>query len=81
MMINGRALLAKGLTLAFVASGFFGSFAPAGASYYATAAGGDTPWLNELDSSKSEMRPSSNAMWRIAEVCPAPIQSSRRPRG
>src|SRR5262245_24211485 len=57
MMINGRGLLARGLTLALVASGCFGSFAPAGASYYANASGGDTPELNELDSSKSEMRP------------------------
>jgi uncharacterized protein (DUF885 family) len=57
MMINGRVLLAIGLTLALAAGGYLGSFAPAGASYYATAAGGDTPEFNELDSSKSEMRP------------------------
>src|SRR5262245_22587734 len=60
MMINGRGLLAKGLAFALVAGGCFGSFAPAGASHiknYANAAGGDTPELNELDSSKSEMRP------------------------
>src|SRR5215813_7628104 len=57
MMIKGRGLLAKGLTLALVASGCFYSFAPAGASYYANADGGDTPELNDLDSSKSEMRP------------------------
>src|SRR5262249_34822705 len=57
MMINGRGLLAKGLTLALVASGCLGSFAPAGASYDANAAGDDAPELNELDSSKSEMRP------------------------
>ncbi len=54
-MINGRVLLAKGLTLALVAGGCLGSVAPAGASYYANAAD-DTPELNELDSSKSEMR-------------------------
>src|SRR5262249_2908841 len=60
IMINRRSLLAKGLTLAFVAGGCFGSFAPAGASHYTNytnATGGDTPELNELDSSKSEMRP------------------------
>jgi uncharacterized protein (DUF885 family) len=57
MMINGRVLLAIGLTLALAAGGCLGSFAPAGASYYANAAGNDTPELNELDSSKSEMRP------------------------
>src|SRR5262245_22049560 len=57
MMINGRGLLARGLTLALVASGCFGSFAPAGASYYANASGGDTPELSEIDFSKSEMRP------------------------
>ena len=57
MMIKCRGLLAKGLTLALVAGSCFCSFAPAGASYYANAAGGDTPELNELDSSKSEMRP------------------------
>src|SRR5262245_2013368 len=57
MVINGRGLLARGLTLALVASGCFGSFAPAGASYYANASGGDTPELDELDFSKSEMRP------------------------
>ena len=57
MMIKARGLLAKGLTLALVAGGCFYSFAPAGASCYANAAGGDTPELNELDSSKSEMRP------------------------
>ena len=56
-MINGRVLLAKGLTLALVAGGCLGSVAPAGASYYANAAADDTPELNELDSSKSEMRP------------------------
>ncbi|HKQ93907.1 MAG TPA: DUF885 family protein [Blastocatellia bacterium] len=56
-MINGRVLLAIGLTLALAAGGCLGSFAPAGASYYANAAGGDTPEFNELDSSKSEMRP------------------------
>jgi hypothetical protein len=57
MMINGRWLLSKGLTLAFVAGGCFGSFVPVGASYYANADGGDAPVINELDSSKSEMRP------------------------
>ncbi len=57
MMINGRVLLVKGLALALVAGGCFSSFAPAGASYQATAGGGATPELNELDSSKSEMRP------------------------
>src|SRR5687768_15890157 len=57
MMINGRVLLAIGLTLALAAGGCLGSFAPAGASYYANAAAGDTPEFNELDSSKSEMRP------------------------
>jgi uncharacterized protein (DUF885 family) len=57
MMINGRVLLAIGLTLALAAGGCLGSFAPVGASYYANAAGGDTPEFNELDSSKSEMRP------------------------
>ena len=56
-MINGRVLLAIGLTLALAAGGCLGSFAPAGASYYANAAGGDTPESNELDFSKSEMRP------------------------
>ena len=55
-MINGRVLLAIGLTLSLAAGGCLGSFAPAGASYYANAAGGDTPEFNELDSSKSEMR-------------------------
>jgi uncharacterized protein (DUF885 family) len=48
MMINGSGLLAKGLALALVASGCFGSFAQSG---------GDTPEFNELDYSKSEMRP------------------------
>ena len=56
-MINGRVLLAIGLTLALAAGGYLGSFTPAGASYYANAAAVDTPEFNELDSSKSEMRP------------------------
>jgi hypothetical protein len=60
MMIKRRSLLANGLALAFAAGCCFGSFSPAGASHYtnyANATGGDTPELNELDSSKSEMRP------------------------
>jgi uncharacterized protein (DUF885 family) len=59
MMINGKGLFAMRLTLALVAGIFFGSYAPDGASYYtnyANAAGGDTPELNDLDVSKSEMR-------------------------
>jgi uncharacterized protein (DUF885 family) len=48
MMINGSGLLAKGLALALVAGGCFGPFAQSG---------GDTPEFNELDYSKSEMRP------------------------
>jgi uncharacterized protein (DUF885 family) len=59
-MIDRRVFLLKGLTLALIAGGCFSPIAPAGASHYtnyANATGGDTPDLNELDSSKSEMRP------------------------
>jgi uncharacterized protein (DUF885 family) len=59
-MIDRRGYLLKGLTLALIAGGCFIPIAPAGASHYinyANATGGDTPELNELDSSKSEMRP------------------------
>src|SRR6266542_528922 len=59
-MIDRREFLLKGLTLALIAGGCFSPIAPAGASHYtnyANATGGDTPDLNELDSSKSEMRP------------------------
>jgi uncharacterized protein (DUF885 family) len=59
-MIDRRVFLLKGLTLALIAGGCFSPIAPAGASdytNYANATGGDTPELNELDSSKSEMRP------------------------
>ena len=55
-MIDRRVFLLKGLTLALIAGGCFGSVAPAGAFHhtnYANATGGDTPELNELDSSKS----------------------------
>jgi uncharacterized protein (DUF885 family) len=59
-MIDRRVFLLKWLTLALIAGGCFSLITPAGASHYtnyAIATGGDTPDLNELDSSKSEMRP------------------------
>ncbi len=56
-MINGRMLLAKGLMLALVAGACFGLIAPAVASFHTNAAGSDTPGLDDLDTSRSEMRP------------------------
>ncbi|MEK7831361.1 MAG: hypothetical protein AAB401_09770, partial [Acidobacteriota bacterium] len=56
-MTNGKKLLAKWLMLTIVAGACFSSLAPASASFRANSAGDDTPNLNDLDSSKSEMRP------------------------
>src|SRR5262245_41433492 len=57
MMSYGRMLLARGLTLALVATVCFGPIAPADASFHARFIGCDTLDLNDLDTSKSEMRP------------------------
>lgn len=56
-MTNRKRLLANGLMLALVASFCFGSIAPAGASLRASRVDSDVPDLNDLDSSRSEMRP------------------------